>query len=107
MDERLIEILQEARKKDIINSGTFLIIKDYVNECRLKMKKNEEQVQRLKGQNDQLSLVVATLSSIVNKYIRMQDQADKDAEEKLDREQPKEPKKTDLVEAKTKPKKNK
>lgn len=103
MNEKLFQLLKEAKQKDVVDSGSVLIFNDLLKECEKKIKNNTDNIQRLMGQNDQLSLMSAMIYSITQKYVRLQDQADS-AQKELDDLKNPEPKKKEEPK-KSKPKK--
>jgi len=92
-DKAFIEALARAKKSKVVEDGSLIIFKDYIDSCVAKMKKNNDLIQRLIGQNDQLKLTSNMLTETLRKYCRMQEDndrivADKEAEEErvLERE---------------------
>ena len=91
MEKKFFELLQEAKDLGVLESGSLLIFDEYLKECQNKVKKNEKQIQRLLGQNEQLSLTMGMLANTVQKYVGLQREFD-DASEALQEDQPEEPK---------------
>lgn len=101
MDEKFNQIIKRARELGVVDSGTMLIFRDYILECQNRIKKNQEQIQRLMGQNDQLGLTQAILQPIVQKYIFMQEDNDKREREAQSRLQAQEEAKANITETST------
>lgn len=85
MDKQLLGVLKKAQDLEVINSGSILVFEDILHECENKIKAKMDEIQRLRGQVEQLTFVRAMMYSSVSKYIRMQEKHDKDTEEALER----------------------
>lgn len=81
MDKQLLGVLKKAQELDVINSGSILVFEDILKECEGKIKSKMDEIQRLRGQVEQLTFVRAMVYSSVSKYVRLQEKHDKDVEE--------------------------
>ena len=76
-DKGFLDALSRARDKKVIDKGSLVIFRDYIESCSTKIRKNNDLIQRLIGQNDQLKLTSSMMTEVLNKYTRLQEDADK------------------------------
>ena len=83
--ERMKRLFDRARELDVIDSGSQLVFTDFLKDCQNEIRKQEQQVQRCVGRIDQLKLMEAMVTQVVNKYCTMQENANREMEEAKER----------------------
>ena len=84
MNEKLLRLMHQAKESKVIDSGSVLIFNDFLKECQNRIIKSKEQIQRLLGQIDQLTMMDALVTDVVAKYVALQREADESQAEKDD-----------------------
>ena len=76
MDKGFLDAITKAKGTKVIDEGSVIIFTDYLASCNTKIRKNNDFIQRLIGQNDQLKLTAAMVSEVIRKYTKLQESID-------------------------------
>lgn len=73
---KIPDVIKEAEELGVLEQSGIYLLNQYLTECEQEIKKNNDQLQRLLGRNDQLTLNKSMLIQIINKNVIKQKQVD-------------------------------